>query len=91
MEGKVWGYCSSEEDIDDNNTDLHFQNASDDDQNNYFSSHSFPKFQPRIAKSKGMWKDEIGMAEIIEKNGKMWITTGICRSHKTYSSIEETV
>jgi len=42
-------------------------------------------------KSKSCWKEEMGMGEVIEKNGKMWITTGIVRSGKIYSSIEETL
>jgi len=33
----------------------------------------------------------MGMAEVIEKNGKMWVSTGIVRSGKIYTSIEETV
>jgi hypothetical protein len=28
---------------------------------------------------KGKWKSEIGMAEVIVKKGKLWITTGICK------------
>ncbi|KRG95222.1 hypothetical protein GLYMA_19G136600v4 [Glycine max] len=49
-----------------------------------------PKLQFRNMKSKGCWNEEMGMGEVIEKNGKMWVTTGIVRSGKIYSSIEET-
>jgi tRNA-splicing endonuclease subunit Sen54 len=33
----------------------------------------------------------MGMAEVIEKNGKMWVSTGIVSSGKIYTSIEETL
>ena len=45
----------------------------------------------RSVKSKARWKDEMGMAEVIEKKGKMWVTTGIVRGGKIYSSLEETL
>jgi len=45
----------------------------------------------RNTKSKGRWNEEMGMAEVYEKNGKMWVTTGIVRNGKIYTSIEETL
>lgn len=86
MEGKTRG-CSSSEDSD---GEIYLQNASDEEELGS-SSGSMPKLQFRNVKSKGCWNEEMGMGEVIEKNGKMWITTGIVRSGKIYSSIEETL
>ncbi|KAJ1430013.1 tRNA-splicing endonuclease, subunit Sen54, N-terminal [Sesbania bispinosa] len=86
MEGKVWGFSSNE----DSDDEVYLQNASDEEEL-HFSSGSVPKLQFRNVKSKGWWNEEMGMSEVIEKNGKMWVTTGIVRNGKTYSSIEETL
>lgn len=86
MEDKTWG-CSSSEDSDD---EVYLQNASDEEEL-HFSSSSMPKLQFRNVKSKSCWIEEMGMGEVIEKNGKTWVTTGIVRSGKIYSSIEETL
>ncbi|CAL5214402.1 unnamed protein product [Lathyrus oleraceus] len=90
MEVKVWGYSSNEDSDDDDNDQVFLQNASDDE-NLHFTSSSLPKLQFRNVKSKGRWNEEMGMAEVIEKNGKMWVSTGIVRSGKIYTSIEETL
>ncbi|BAT85230.1 uncharacterized protein HKW66_Vig0048700 [Vigna angularis] len=86
MEDNTWGRSSSE----DGDDEVYFQNASDEEELG-FSSGSIPKLQFRNVKSKSIWNEEMGMGEVIEKNGKMWITTGIVRSGKIYSSIEETL
>ncbi|KAL5058116.1 hypothetical protein RYX36_029721 [Vicia faba] len=89
MEAKVWEY-SSNEDSDDDNDQVFLQNASDEE-DLHFTSTSLPKLQFRNVKSKCRWNEEMGMAEVIEKNGKMWVSTGIVRSGNIYTSIEETL
>lgn len=43
----------------------------------------------RTEVSRARWLEEIGMAEVIEKKGSMWVTTGVIRNSKLYCHIEE--
>ncbi|WJZ94138.1 hypothetical protein VitviT2T_013023 [Vitis vinifera] len=71
------------------NSEIYLQDANDEEEH-YCISGSISNLQFSKAVSKAIWNDEIGMAAVVEKKGKIWITTGVVRNSKTYCSIEET-
>ncbi|CAH8384660.1 unnamed protein product [Eruca vesicaria subsp. sativa] len=77
MEEKDWEASSSSED------EAGF--GIDDDE----QFHSGPKLQFRVGSSKARWVTELAMAAVEVKRGKLWTTTGVIRSGKTYCFIEE--
>ncbi|KAI3900892.1 hypothetical protein MKW92_041890 [Papaver armeniacum] len=85
MEVKDWEVAS--DGTQDSEVDLQ---DSDDDELLSMSG-SIPKLQIRKVKSKARWDSEMKMAEVLEKKGRCWATTGIVRNSNTYLSIEETV
>ncbi|RVW16504.1 hypothetical protein CK203_069417 [Vitis vinifera] len=72
------------------NSEIYLQDANDEEEH-YCISGSISNLQFSKAVSKAIWNDEIGMAAVVEKKGKIWITTGVVRNSKTYCSIEETL
>ncbi|XWS66318.1 hypothetical protein CRYUN_Cryun05aG0189500 [Craigia yunnanensis] len=84
MDTEDWESCSENEGY------LQDRNE-DDDEENCYSSGFLSKLQFRKDISKALWVDDLAMAEVVEKKGKMWVTMGIVRSGNTYCSIEETL
>ncbi|XP_059668392.1 uncharacterized protein LOC132313578 isoform X2 [Cornus florida] len=61
------------------------------DEEHCSTSGDIPRLQFRKDVSKARWNNELGMAEVVEKKGRMWTTTGLVRSRRTYCSVEETL
>ncbi|XP_057501263.1 uncharacterized protein LOC130785169 [Actinidia eriantha] len=61
------------------------------DEEHYFTSDDIHKLQFRKNISRAKWDEEMGVAEVVEKKGGMWTTTGIVHGSKIYCSIEETL
>ncbi|XVF75761.1 hypothetical protein PTKIN_Ptkin13bG0213200 [Pterospermum kingtungense] len=85
MDAEDWESCSNDE------VSVHGINNDDDDEENCYSSGFLSKLQFRKDISKAVWVDDLAMAEVVEKKGKMWVTMGIVRSGNTYCFIEETL
>ncbi|KAI3925739.1 hypothetical protein MKX01_003298 [Papaver californicum] len=85
MEVKVWDVSS------DGTQDSEVELLDTDEDEHLFMSGCIPKLQQRKAISKARWDLEMSMAEVIEKKGKCWATTGIVRNRESYLSIGETL
>ncbi|XP_038721466.1 uncharacterized protein LOC120013654 isoform X2 [Tripterygium wilfordii] len=75
-------------------SDVSFQDTNDgnEDEDLYTSASGSPsKLQFRRDVSRARWNQEMQMAEVLEKKGKMWITTGIVRGGQTFCFLEETL
>ncbi|KAK6244205.1 hypothetical protein QUC31_010614 [Theobroma cacao] len=84
MDAEDWESCSDNE--------IYLQDRNEDDgEESYYSSGFLSKLQFRKDISKARWINDLAMAEVVEKKGKMWVTMGIVRSGKTYCLIEETL
>ncbi|XVE75575.1 hypothetical protein DITRI_Ditri12bG0104600 [Diplodiscus trichospermus] len=82
MDTEDWESCSDNE--------VYLQDRNEDEENCYSSS-VLSKLQFRKDVSKALWIDDLAMAEVVERKGKMWVTMGIVRSGNAYCSIEETL
>eukprot|EP00268_Persea_americana_P031024 TRINITY_DN3010_c0_g1_i1.p1 TRINITY_DN3010_c0_g1~~TRINITY_DN3010_c0_g1_i1.p1 ORF type:complete len:141 (-),score=38.13 TRINITY_DN3010_c0_g1_i1:172-594(-) len=89
-----WGCCSDGTDTEDQETiNLKDWNDEEYNHNNPFkpSPEFTPKLQFRKDVSKARWDEDMGMAEVTEKKGGMWTTTGIIRGGMLYCLLEETL
>lgn len=83
MECEDWDGLSSD-------SELLEQDLKDEEEYNY-TSNSSSKLQFRKVTSVARWNSGVGMAEVVERKGQLWMTTGIVHSGKLYCSIEETL
>ncbi|XP_010044017.2 tRNA-splicing endonuclease subunit Sen54 [Eucalyptus grandis] len=83
MECEDWDGLSSD-------SELLEQDLKDEEEYNY-TSNSSSKLQFRKVTSVARWNSRVRMAEVVERKGQLWTTTGIVRSGKLYCSIEETL
>nr|XP_027070461.1 uncharacterized protein LOC113695533 isoform X2 [Coffea arabica] len=84
MEAESWANFSETSDSEGCLDDLN-------DEENFYASGDIPKLQFRKDVSKARWIDDLEMAEVVERKGGMWTSTGIVRRGKIYCSIEETL
>lgn len=83
MECEDWDGLSSD-------SELLEEDLKDEEEYNY-TSNSSSKLQFRKVTSVARWNSGVGMAEVVERKGQLWMTTGIVHSGKLYCSIEETL
>ncbi|KAF5750234.1 tRNA-splicing endonuclease subunit Sen54-like isoform X1 [Tripterygium wilfordii] len=93
MEAQDHWERSSGEEISDGEVNFRDTNDVCDDDDLYYTSGSGcpSKLQFRRDVSKARWNQKMRVAEVLEKKGKMWTTTGIVRGGRTYCFLEETL
>ncbi|TMW95820.1 hypothetical protein EJD97_008299, partial [Solanum chilense] len=65
------------------------EDPDDDDHCCAYAFTDIPKLQFRKDISRSRWLDPLGMAEVVERKGGLWTTTGIVHNGKIYCFIEE--
>ncbi|PWA51938.1 tRNA-splicing endonuclease, subunit Sen54 [Artemisia annua] len=84
METKDWAAASSG-----GSSDSDVNSPDSDNEDRFYASGDLPKLQFRKDPSKARWKEELGMAEIVNSKGRMLTTTGISRGGKIYIFLED--